>query len=221
MVVDLILILIPIGIALGASAYIKSTGKKMSKITNSKGLTGEEVARKLLDENGLTNSYVVKIDGVLTDHYDSKRKVVRLSTAVYEEDSITSIAVAAHEVGHAIQDKQDNLYYKIRQMLAPIASISSKGSYVAIIIGLIAGMTDLLWLGIFLLGAVLIFQIATLPVEFGASKLALDELEKNKMMTNKDKPLVEKMLKAAAYTYVAAVIATAINMLRLILLSRS
>ena len=215
-----ILLILSIILPILASLYINNTAKRSSKIANSKEITGAEVARKLLDKNGLKESYVVKVKGKLTDHYDPRRKVVRLSTAVYEGTSITSVAVAAHEVGHALQDKEGQLYYKIRQFLAPVASLGSKAAPFAIMIGIFANLTDLLWLGIFLLGGVLIFQVATLPVEFGASDRAVKELEDNNLITDQDVPFIKRMLTAAALTYVAAVLTTALNMVWLILANR-
>ena len=135
-------------------------------------MTGFEVARKILDENGLENIHIVEIKGNLTDHYDPSRKVVRLSTEIFNGSSIASTSVAAHECGHAIQDKDNYNFMRIRSKLVPIVNLSSKLGYLAIFIGFIFSLFDLAIFGIVLLLAMLLFELVTLPVEFDASKRA-------------------------------------------------
>ena len=163
-------------IVLVAQAFVSGCYNKYSKIRNIKGITGGEVARDVLDNNGLGDVDVVETGGNLTDHYDPKRKVVRLSRSVYHGDSIASVAVACHECGHAIQDKNGYLFMRIRSSLVPIVNISSYAGYFAIMFGILASSFNLIWTGIILEMVILLFQIITLPVEFDASRRALAEL---------------------------------------------
>lgn len=217
---SLFMIFAGIIITLGAQLFVTSVYNKYKKIGNKKGLTGFEVARKILDKNGLSNIHVVETKGVLSDHYDPSRKVVRLSTDIFHGDSIASISVAAHEVGHAIQHKNNYLFIKIRGILFPIVNIGSKLGYFAIIIGLFAGLTDLLWLGIISLIILLVFELVTLPVEFDASRRAKAELKKEKLIENDEIEKSSNMLNAAALTYVAALITTLLEIARLVLIAR-
>ena len=210
------LYLLALIIPLIAQLYINSTYGKYSNIKNKNKLTGFDVARKILDKHGLNNIYIVETRGKLTDHYDPKRKIVRLSSDIYHADSLASIAVAAHECGHAIQDKEGYLFMRIRSLIFPIVSFGTKFAYVVLIIGLIAELTNVIWLGIALVGLGLLFQIVTLPVEFNASNRALKELE-SIGINNADYSGTKTMLTAAALTYVAGVLSSAIEILRLIL----
>lgn len=216
---DLILVLGVILIPLLASIYIKSIYNKYSNINNPKGLSGFEVARKILDEKGLEDVHIVEVKGSLTDHYDAARKVVRLSTDIFHGESISSLAVAAHEVGHAIQDKEGYFFLKLRTFIFPIVKFLSSISYLVILIGFIAEITNLIYLGVALVGAGLIFQLITLPVEFNASKKALENLKKYNLVDKKNINNAKKVLNAAAMTYVAGVLSTALQMLRLILIA--
>ena len=212
------LYLLALIIPLIAQVYINSSYKKYSNIKNRKGLTGFDVARKILDKNGLKEIYIVETKGVLTDHYDPKRKTVKLSTDVFHSDSISSIAVAAHECGHAIQDKTGYLFMKIRSFIYPIVSFGTKFAYIVLVIGLIANLMNVIWLGIILVGLGLLFQIVTLPVEFDASNRALKELESTIGIDSSDYNGTKTMLTAAALTYVAGVLSSALEILRLILI---
>ena len=205
-------------IPLIAQIYINSNYKKYSNLKNRKGLTGFDVARKILDKNGLKDIYIVETKGVLSDHYDPKRKIVRLSSNVYHDDTIASIAVAAHECGHAIQDKDGYFFMKLRSLIFPIVSFGTKFAYVVLVIGLIANIMNIIWLGIILVGLGLLFQIVTLPVEFDASNRALKELESTIGIDSSDYSGTKTMLTAAALTYVAGVLSSAIEILRLILI---
>ena len=176
--VTTLLLIISVIISVGASIYVKKSYLKYKNIANKKTITGFEVARKILDVNGLSNVHVVEVKGELTDHYEPRRKTVRLSTNIFHGDSIAAASVAAHEVGHSIQDKNGYMYMKIRSFLVPIVNLCSKLGYFAIIIGLIFEMLNLAYIGMFLLITILVFQLITLPVEFDASKKALAELNK-------------------------------------------
>lgn len=215
-----LLIIIGFLITFGAQLFVSSSYNKYKRVGNKKGLTGFEVARKILDKNGLDKVHVVETKGMLSDHYDPRRKVVRLSTEIFHGDSIASASVAAHEVGHAVQDKEGYLYMKLRSFLVPFVNIGTRLGYVAILIGFLANIIDMINLGIILLSSMLVFQIVTLPVEFNASKRARTELEKQNLLESNELDKSNNMLMAAALTYVASVLTTLLQILRLIVLSR-
>ena len=200
-----------------AQAYITSTYKKYSLVKNSNGMTGKEVARKILDNNGLKNVDVVEVSGYLSDHYDPSSKVVRLSKSNYSESSISSVSVAAHECGHAIQDKENYSFLRIRSSLVPIVNFSSYAGYLAIVIGGFSGIFGLIKIGILLECVILLFQVVTLPVEIDASKRALSEVKKYNYLSEKEYGSGKSVLIAAALTYVASVASALIQILRLIL----
>jgi len=217
---DNILLILIIGLPLLASLYINIIYKSSLKKESSSEMTGFDTARKILDENGLNDILILETGGTLTDHYDPNRKVVKLSKEVYNGTNIASVAVAAHEVGHAIQDKEGYLFLKIRSFIFPIVNFVSRFSYYIILLGFLLEMMELIYIGI---GAVLIgliFQIITLPVEFNASNRAKEELEKLNIADDRDINGVSTMLTAAALTYVAGVLAGIIQLLRLIGLTR-
>lgn len=214
---NFLLYLLALIIPLIAQIYISLCYDKYKKIENKNKLSGFEVARKILDKNGLKDVYVVETKGNLTDHYDPRRKTVKLSESVFHGDSIASMAVAAHECGHAIQDKEGYFFMKLRSFIFPIVSFGTKFAYVVLLIGLIANLMDLVWAGIILVGLGLLFQIVTLPVEFNASKRALTEIENIYSLERFDMDGAKTMLTAAALTYVAGVLSSALEMLRLIL----
>ena len=210
------LYLLALLIPLIAQIYVSSRYKKYSNLENSKNLSGFEVARKILDKNGLNDLYIVETKGTMTDHYDPKRKTVRLSSEVFHGTTVASVAIAAHECGHAIQDKYGYLFMRIRSFIFPIVSLGTRFAYVVLFIGLIANMMNLIWLGIVLVGLGLVFQLVTLPVEFNASKRALEEL--NSIIDTDDYDGTKNMLNAAALTYVAGVLSSALEIIRLILI---
>lgn len=201
-----------------AQGFVNSRYNTYKNLKNKKGLSGQEVARMILDENGLTDIHITEVKGALTDHYDPTRKVVRLSTEIYHGESIAACSVAAHEVGHAIQDKEGYFFIKLRGFIFPLVNFASKFGYLAIIIGFIFNMLDLAWGGIGLLLVILFFQLITLPVEFDASKRALVYLEKMNILDATEKEGSESMLKAAAMTYVASVATTLLEILRFVLI---
>lgn len=213
-----LLVIVSVIITISAQVYVNSSYNKYKRIENSKKLSGFDVAKKILEENGLSNIYVTEVKGNLTDHYDPNRKVVRLSTEVFHGTTIASASVAAHEVGHAIQDKEGYSFMRFRSMMFPLVRISSYGGYLSIVLGIIFGIMDLIWFGIALEVIILIFQLVTLPVEFNASYRAKEELKKYDLLDKYEVEGSDKMLKAAAYTYVASVLTTVLQLLRLIVL---
>lgn len=201
-----------------AQIFVSSNYNKYKRINNGKKMTGFDVARMILDKNGLNDLYVVETKGNLTDHYDPKRKNIKLSSDIFHGESIAAIAVAAHECGHALQDKEGYFFMKVRSFIYPIVNFGTKFAYIILLIGLVANMMNLIWAGILLVGLGLIFQLVTLPVEFDASCRALKELETNIVVDTDDINGTKTMLNAAAMTYVAGVLSSALEILRLILI---
>lgn len=218
---ELTLFILIIILPLIADIFVKINYSINLKKENSKGISGAEVARKILDKNGLSNIYVVATNGYLTDHYDPKRKVIRLSKDVYEGSSVSSMAIAAHECGHAIQDKEGYLFLKLRSLIFPIVNIATSVSYYIILIGFIFEMLDLVYIGIGLTSLGLLFQIITLPVEFNASKRAGKEIDAMHLANSEEKSGIKKVLVSAALTYVAGVLTSALQILRLLLIANS
>jgi uncharacterized protein len=215
---DIVLILLILIIPAIAQFKVSSSFSKYKAVKNENGLTGQEVARKILDENGLDKVYVVETPGNLTDHYDPGRKVVRLSSDIYKGDSVASLSVAAHECGHAIQDKEGYFYMRFRALIFPVVKVCTSLSYLIIFIGLLAEALNIVYIGIALVATGLIFQIVTLPVEIDASKRAENQLIKLGLSTSLEQDDVKNMLNAAAMTYVAGVLSSALELLRLILI---
>ena len=211
------LILLALLITTISQIKVTSSYNKYKKKLNNNDLTGFDTARKILDKNGLNNIMILETRGNLSDHYDPKRKVIKLSTDIYHGSSIASIAVAAHECGHAIQDKVNYTPMRIRSKLVPIVNLCTKIGYFAIIIGAVFSYT-LIEVGIILLLSMLAFQIITLPVEFNASKRALEELKKQQLTTNEEEKYTKKMLSSAAFTYIAALLSTMLQILRYVVI---
>ena len=201
-----------------AQMKVKGTYNKFSKVASQRGMTGAQVARMILDQHGLTDVRVVPTQGVLSDHYNPATKTVALSESNYYESSLAGIAVAAHEVGHAIQHKEAYSFLTLRSKLVPVANISSNMSWVFVIIGMLSQMSGLLLLGIILLAAGVVFQIVTLPVEFDASKRAMNEVVSLGIIGNNEEAGARKVLNAAAMTYVAAAAVAVLELLRLVLI---
>lgn len=208
-------------ITIVAQIYVSVSYSKYKKVENSKGITGAEAAREILDKHGLSNVYVTETRGHLSDHYDSKRKVVRLSSDIYHGTTIAAVSVAAHEVGHAIQDKEGYGFMKFRHAMFPLVNLSSKAGYFAILFGIIFGYLELIWIGIALEIVILLFQLVTLPVEFNASRRAAKEIKNNNLLVAGERKGSKKMLNAAAFTYVASVLTTLLQIFRLLLMVRS
>lgn len=208
-------------ITLIAQIFISVNYKKYKKEQTRKGMSGFEVARMILDKNGLKDVHVVEIKGELTDHYDPRRKVVRLSSEIFHGTTIASNSVAAHECGHAIQDKNGYVFMRIRSMLVPLVNISTKIGYLVIGVGLLFSVMNWMFIGIILLLAMLMFQLVTLPVEFDASKRGKEELNKLNILASDELEGSNTMLKAAAFTYVASLVATFLEIFRYILIFAS
>ena len=201
-----------------AQFKVKGTYKKYDKVHGMNGYTGAEVARMILDRNGLRHVRIEETPGVLSDHYDPSSKVVRLSSGNYHGTSLAGVAVAAHEVGHAIQDAEGYAYLRFRHALVPVANWSSNLSWIFIMIGLFASLTNMLLLGIILMAAGVLFQIVTLPVEFNASSRAMRLLTEYGLITSEEAPKSRKVLSAAAFTYVAGAMVAVAELVRLLLI---
>lgn len=214
-------LLIVIGILLIpllAQLYITYTYNKYLKKDNKNNISGFEAARKILDNNGLTELHIVETRGNLTDHYDPKRSVIRLSEDVFDKTSISSVSIAAHECGHAIQKKEGYIPMKIRTFLVPIVSLINKFAYIILIIGFILEFYNLIELAIILMSSSILFQLITLPIEFNASKKAKKELKSLNILNENELTGCSNVLTAAALTYVAGLLATILDLLRLILI---
>ncbi|HHW35923.1 MAG TPA: Zn-dependent protease [Bacillales bacterium] len=209
-----IIILIP----LWAQMKVKGAYRKYSQVPASSGMTGAQVARTILDNNGLYNVRVEETHGVLSDHYDPRSKTVRLSTENYHGASVAGAAVAAHEVGHAIQDAQDYAFLRFRHALVPVANLGSSLSWILIMIGIFAQISGFLLLGIGCMAAAVLFQIVTLPVEFNASNRAMDEIVSAGVIRSDEERETRKVLNAAALTYVAAALVAVLELVRLLLI---
>ncbi|MGG0716712.1 zinc metallopeptidase [Robertmurraya massiliosenegalensis] len=209
-----LIILIPIW----AQLKVKGAYKKYSRVPSSSHMRGAEVARRILDTNGLYDVAVQETRGHLTDHYDPRSKTVRLSSENYHGHSVAAAAIAAHEVGHAIQDQVDYAPLRIRHSLVPVANIGSNFSWILIIIGMLASMTNLVLLGIIFMAAAVVFQLVTLPVEFNASNRAMDQVVSLGIIRNDEEKETKKVLNAAALTYVAAAAVAVLELVRLILI---
>lgn len=216
------LILIPVVVAMIASANVNSTYRKYQQVANSRGLTGEMAARKILDANGLFNVKIEHIAGKLSDHFDPRDNVVRLSDSTFASSSVAAVGVAAHEVGHAIQYAKGYAPMKLRSAVIPLTNIGSTLSYPLVILGLIfnSALGDLfINIGIVLFLTVVVFQFATLFVEFNASSRAMKTLESDNILEGDELSMSRKVLTAAALTYVAALFTAIINLLRLLLIA--
>ena len=215
-------------LVLFAQIRINSAYSKYRRIQNYKGLTGYEVAKTILNANGLSDIEVYKTSGNLTDHYDPSKKLIRLSSAIYNGTSIASMAVAAHECGHAVQHQKGYLPLKLRSLLVPAANLGSKLGLPIVILGLILGIGfrlpngdyfSLAMLGVWIFSLAVLFQIVTLPVEFNASRRALSMLRDYGMLSSDEIGDCRNVLTAAALTYVAAAASSILQLLRLLMLS--
>lgn len=210
----IIIMLVPLLVQL----YLKRTYAKNMNIHASSGLTGAEASRKVLDENGLYNVRVEEVPGNLTDHYDPRDKVVRLSSNNFHGTSIAAISVGIHEVGHAIQDKLAYAPLRFRHALVPVANIGSNLSWILILVGIILSSANMLLLGIVAMAAAVLFQVVTLPVEFNASSRALSAMVNSGLIRNDEEGSARKVLNAAALTYVAATVIAVVELLRFVLM---
>lgn len=215
-----ILVIIGAILCIGASAKVKSTFSKYSKVRSMSGYTGAQAAEKILHDAGIFDVPIEQVSGSLSDHYDPKNKKLRLSGDVYGSTSVAAIGVAAHECGHAIQHNKVYGPLKLRTAFVPIASLGSSLAWPLIIIGIIIGwFQPLITLGIILFSAAVAFQLITLPVEFNASSRAIAVLGTNGILHQEELNGVKKVLGAAALTYVAGAASSILQLLRLIILS--
>ncbi|CUH92350.1 zinc metallopeptidase [Herbinix luporum] len=214
-----ILVFIGVILSLLASAKVKSTFSKYSNVRSMSGMTGAEAAQKILHRAGIYDVGIERVQGHLTDHYDPRKKVLRLSDSVYGSNSIAAIGVAAHECGHAIQHQEAYAPLSIRSALVPVANFGAAISWPLILIGLfLTGSQTLINIGIALFSTAVLFQLVTLPVEFNASKRAIQRLGDTGILYGDELSKTKKVLNAAALTYVAAAAATILQLLRLIIL---
>lgn len=214
-----ILVLIGLLLSMGASALVNGTMKKYSRVYSSTGLTGAEAARRILQREGLYNVQIECLQDDDGDHYDPKTNTVRLSRSVYQGATVTAVGVAAHECGHAIQHAHGYVPVNIRSALVPVVNFTNTASMPIILVGVILSWNQtLINIGIWAFALTLLFQIVTLPVEFNASRRAIVKIEEYGLLSQSENGGVKKVLTSAALTYVAATAATALQLLRLILL---
>lgn len=213
-----ILVLIGMAISAVASANVSSTFKRFSAVVSARRITAQEAAAQILRRAGIYDVRIERIRGNLTDHYSPNEKVLRLSDSVYGSTSVAAIGVAAHECGHAIQHAHGYGALKLRSASVPVANIGSKLSWPLILLGLALGYVELAQIGVFLFSFVVLFQLVTLPVEFNASNRALDILEETGMLGDTELKGASKVLRAAALTYVAALLSSLLQMLRLLMI---
>ncbi|MEE1280758.1 MAG: zinc metallopeptidase [Acutalibacteraceae bacterium] len=215
-----ILVILGVIICAIASFNVKNSFNKFSKYPNSRGITAQDVAMKILHNAGIYDVRIEPIRGNLTDHYSPKEKVLRLSESVYNSTSIAAIGVAAHECGHAIQHQVGYFPLKLRSISVPLANIGSIFYWPLILLGLILGYAGLAQIGVLLFSFVVAFQLITLPVEFNASKRALTILSETGVLIGEELTGAKKVLNAAALTYVAALFSSILQLLRLLLLTQ-
>jgi len=197
---------------------VKGTFKKYNKIKNSRNITGAQMAQLLLEQNGLRNVKVEHTSGMLSDHYDPRIKTVKLSENNFHSNSIAAVTVAAHEVGHAIQDNKNYAPLTVRSAIYPIAGLGSSLAFPMFFIGLIFSFPFLLNLGILFFAGAVLFHVVTLPVEFDASRRALAHLSNNNLLLENEMMPARKILSAAALTYVAATLMAIMNLIRMLIL---
>ena len=218
---DLISILLIVGAMLitgGAQAYISINYRKYKQVMVKSGKSGFDVAREILDRNGLSKVLILETQGELSDHYDPSKKVVKLSHDIYNGKTIAAVSVASHECGHAIQDKNGYTFLRFRNMIVPLVNFSSKIGYIAIMAGIFLSLVKLVWVGIAFEVIILLFQLITLPVEFNASSRALKLIKEYGIVNEDEHSGAKKMLTSAALTYVAGVLSTLMEIFRLVLM---
>lgn len=204
---------------LWAQMNVKNTYSKYSKIMTSRRMTGYNAARQILDSNGLYDVRIDRVAGELTDHYDPRENVIRLSDAVYDSPSAAAVGVAAHEAGHAVQYAKGYAPIKLRSAIIPVTRFGSIAAMPLFIIGMFAALPALMYVGIAFYSLALIFQLVTLPVEFNASKRAMEALQRSSILDDGELKASRKVLTAAALTYVAALATSLLTILRLLVLA--
>jgi uncharacterized protein len=215
------LILIAFAVSIWAQFRVKGTFNRWAEVPTAKGLTGYEAARRMLDSNGLHDVPIEPVPGRLSDHYDPIHRVVRLSEPVYYENSISAVSVACHEVGHAIQHSVSYPMLVLRHRMFPLVRITSGIAPFLLIAGFLFAATNLIGLGILFFSAVVAFQLVTLPVEFNASSRARDLMISEGFITNDEERGVDKVLNAAALTYVAAALISLLELIKYIMIFTS
>ena len=218
-----ILVIVGAVICLAASARVRSSFNKYSSYRSNSGMTGAQAAKLILQRAGITDVTVVHVSGSLTDHYDSRKKVVALSDGVYQSASVAAVGIAAHECGHAMQHANGYAPLRLRSSMVPVVNFGSSLSWPLIIIGLLMNRYSvgflILEIGIVLFTLVVIFQLVTLPVEFNASKRAVNFLESTQILDSNELVYTKKVLSAAAMTYVAGAAASILQLLRILLIA--
>lgn len=213
----LILVVPAIIISLIAQAKVKGTYAKYSSVQNMRRITGAQAAANVLNNYGINNVRIEQTSGTLTDHYDPRTNVIRLSPEVYSGTSVASIGIACHEAGHAAQHAQNYVPIKIRNAILPVANIGSSAGVFIAIMGYFLGFGLLIDIGILLFASVVLFQLVTLPVEFNASSRAMKVISETNMLYENERAGAKKVLTAAAMTYVASLLVSIMSLLRLIL----
>lgn len=218
MLIYMLTVIPALALALYAQYKVRSAYSRYSQVASSSQMTGAQVARQILDDHGLFNIGVEPVKGKLSDHYDPQAKVVRLSEENYYGHSLAATAIAAHEVGHALQDAEDYAFLRFRHSLVPVANFGTMAAFPLIIAGLFFGSfgSSLLLLGIILFSAAVLFQVITLPVEFNASSRAMQQVVSAGIIRNEEERSTRKVLDAAALTYVAAALTAVLELLRLV-----
>lgn len=214
----LVLVMPAVLFALWAQAQVSGTFEKFSKVRTMRGLTGAQAAEAVLRAGGVYDVRIERVSGNLTDHFDPRAKVIRLSDSVYDSPSVAAVGVAAHEAGHAVQHAQDYFPIKVRSAIIPVTQVGSSLALPLIIIGLVLSSLNLVYLGIAFFGLSTVFQAVTLPVEFDASRRAIATLGSEGLLSQEELPGAKKTLRAAALTYVAALAVSLAQLLRLLLL---
>lgn len=213
----IILVIPAVIIAAIAQANVSGTFSKYSKVRTARGYTGAEAARAILDANGLYNVRVERVAGNLSDHFDPRQNVIRLSQGVYDNATVAAVGVAAHESGHAVQYATGYAPIKLRNAIVPITQFGSSLSIPVLLLGFFMGLQPLVYAGIILFSAMVVFQLVTLPVEFNASSRALAIIEEQELLGSEELRGAKKVLGAAALTYVAALLVSLMQLLRIIL----
>lgn len=204
-------------IAMWAQIKVKSTYARYSKVRNSRGLTGAYAAQSVLNYYGITDVRIERVSGSLTDHYDPKANVIRLSDGVYDSASVAAVGIACHEAGHAAQHAENYAPIKIRNAIIPVCNIGSTIGIPLALIGWFLQFSILIYIGLALYAAIFVFQVATLPVEFNASRRAIKVIDETHLLADGETGGAKKVLSAAAMTYVASMIVALANLLRLLL----
>jgi len=205
-------------LASAASMHVKSTFKKYHQVRNTRNMTGAEAAEWMLRSNGINDVSVERVRGFLSDHYDPRAKVVRLSEPVYDNPSIASVSVACHEVGHAIQHAKGYVPLQFRTTLFPLAQIGSQALWPMFFLGIILSIPSLINIGIIFFSFSVLFQVVTLPVEFNASARAIEQMESGNILSSEENQQARKVLTAAALTYVAAAAIAIAQLVRMLLI---